>query len=74
MTNFELNKGFLNDPWITKPILQFILFLFIVSFTIVPIEFGSEDFSRTINPGPTPPIIISSQTNFLFQSIVKPTQ
>lgn len=25
MTNFELNKGFLNDPWITKPILQFIL-------------------------------------------------
>ena len=25
MTNFELNKEFLNDPWITKSILQFIL-------------------------------------------------
>jgi hypothetical protein len=25
MINFELNKEFLNDPWITKPILQFIL-------------------------------------------------
>lgn len=25
MTNFELNKEFLNDPWITKLILQFIL-------------------------------------------------